>query len=325
MPAKPLTIPNPDTVAFIADRGDARDRLDRAIVRRVHDVSSLSRARVQHWIADGRVLIDEVVTRRPATRPREGATIRILLPSTAARRVAPEPEPGQLAILYEDQELLVLDKPAGVVVHPSYRNSSGTLLNVVLGHLRGRGITTSPGIVTRLDKDTSGLVVIATAPRGHHTLQQDGAQGRLDKLYLAVVAGIPPERGAITLPLDRDPADRRRMVATPAGMRAETRYVRLASADGCSLVRCELVTGRTHQIRVHLAASGFPLLGDPLYGTPHPALDRQALHAWRVRGLHPTTRDPFEAEAPPPADLRAAFPALFAAWRGDGRDTPLPG
>lgn len=210
-----------------------------------------------------------------------------------------------LRIQYEDESLIAVDKPPGMVVHPTYKNTSGTLLDALLDHLRDRS-GVMPRIITRLDKDTSGLVLVALTPEAHARVQKDAHAGRVRKEYLAVVRGIPePSRGTIVLPLARSPEDRRRVIVTPAGQRCETRYEVIESRDAYSLVRCELVTGRTHQIRVHLAAIGSPIVGDPTYGEPHEAISRQALHSWRATLLHPITRESLEIEAPVPDDLYA--------------------
>jgi 23S rRNA pseudouridine1911/1915/1917 synthase len=221
-----------------------------------------------------------------------------------ARRPPPEPEALAISILYEDESLIAIDKAAGMVVHPTYRNWSGTLLNGLLWHVGGRaGI--QPSIITRLDKDTSGIVLVALTPGLHAQVQRDSMAGRVRKQYLAVVRGTPaPTRGSITLPLGRSLDDRRRVVVTPAGQHCHTTYDVLSSSGGYSLVRCELLTGRTHQIRVHLAAQGWPIAGDRVYGEPDEGVARQALHAWRVAFSHPVTGVPLEIEAPIPSDLQ---------------------
>jgi 23S rRNA pseudouridine1911/1915/1917 synthase len=222
----------------------------------------------------------------------------------STERGRPLPEEGPLSIVFEDEWIIVLDKPPGIVVHPTYKNWSGTLLNSVLWRVRDRA-GVQPGILTRLDKDTSGLVVMALTPEVHAAMQRDQAAGRVGKEYLAVVQGTPePSTGTISLPLGRDVADRRRVVVTNAGAPSETRYELMATLPGgCSLLRCELVTGRTHQIRVHLASSGWPILGDATYGVTSAAIARQALHAWRVRLPHPITRRRLELDAPIPEDM----------------------
>ena len=224
--------------------------------------------------------------------------------STERRR--PLPEEGPLSVVYEDEWMIVLDKPPGIVVHPTYKNWSGTLLNSVLWRMRDRD-GAQPGILTRLDKDTSGLVVMALTAELHAAMQRDQAAGRVRKEYLAVVHGTPePASGTISLPLGRDLADRRRVVVTDAGAPSQTRYELIERVrDEASLVRCELVTGRTHQIRVHLASRGWPILGDALYGVTSPVIARQALHSWRVRMPHPVTRQSIDLEAPVPGDIRA--------------------
>jgi 23S rRNA pseudouridine1911/1915/1917 synthase len=210
-----------------------------------------------------------------------------------------------LSVLHEDETLIVVDKPPGVVVHPTYRNWTGTLLNGLLWHVRDRP-GASPRIVTRLDKDTSGLVLVALTADAQARIQKDNDAGRVTKEYLAVVQGVPePPSGVIALPLARDAADRRVVVVTPAGQPSETSYEVVAADDGRSVVRCELITGRTHQIRVHLASSGWPILGDAVYGVPCDGLTRQALHAWGIALPHPVTRATLEIEAPLPPDLQA--------------------
>ncbi len=226
-------------------------------------------------------------------------------------RRRPEPEPVELAVVYEDESIIVVNKPPGIVVHPTYRNASGTLLNGLLWHVRGRdGIV--PSIITRLDKNTSGLVLIALTPEVHARVQRDAAAGRGRKEHLAIVRGAPnPRSGAISLPLARSPEDRRLVIVTLAGQASETRYEVLSSSANHSLVRCELVTGRTHQIRVHFAAVGHPIVGDPTYGEPHEALPRQALHAWRLSLVHPVSGEPLQAEAPIPSDFEQLKAAVL--------------
>jgi len=237
-------------------------------------------------------------------------------------RRRPEPEALELTVLYEDDSLIVVDKPPGMVVHPTYRNTSGTLLNGLLWRVRGReGIL--PSIITRLDKNTSGLVLVALTPAVHARVQRDAAAGRVRKEYLTIVRGTPrPRSGSISLPLARSPEDRRRVIVTLAGQASETRYEVLSSSrgpdlarSGCSLVRCELVTGRTHQIRVHLASVGHPVLGDATYGDAHDSLLRQALHAWRLSLTHPVSGEALQVEAPIPPDFHAVAADVFGEDR----------
>ena len=226
----------------------------------------------------------------------------IQTPTDSRRR--PQPEEGPLDIRYEDEWMLVVNKPSGVVVHPTYKNTSGTLLNAVLWRVRDR-VGAQPGILTRLDKGTSGLVVIALTPDVHAVMQKDAAAARTCKRYLAIVSGSPePRQGRIVLPLARDPGDRRRVVVTADGAQCETRYEVLSEGESFSILQCELVTGRTHQIRVHLAAAGWPILGDEVYGIADARIARQALHAWRIALPHPVTRQRIEFESPLPDDMR---------------------
>jgi 23S rRNA pseudouridine1911/1915/1917 synthase len=231
-----------------------------------------------------------------------------------------------IAVVYEDEHVLALDKPAGVVVHPSYKHKDGTLLNALLWHAREWRPPARPSIVGRLDKLTSGIVLVAKTATMHAALQRTLASSDSRKDYLAVVYGrVNRARGEIDLPLGRDPSDRRKVVAASAGAGAGapslTVFERLARVpaprSGLSLLRCRLATGRTHQIRVHLAARGWPLVGDAVYGEPRwlqvadPALaaflktfPRQALHAWRLAFIHPATRQPLTLEASVPQDLQ---------------------
>jgi len=219
-------------------------------------------------------------------------------------RRRPEAEEIEVTVLYEDDWLIAIDKPPGMVVHPTYKNWSGTLLNALLWRTRGREAVV-PSIITRLDKHTSGLVLVALSAGIHAQVQRDAETGRVMKEYLAVVEGLPsPLAGTITLPLARSPEDRRRVVVIDSGQPSETRYEVLSTTGERSVVRCQLVTGRTHQIRVHLAASGWPIVGDEVYGQPHPLITRQALHAWRVSLTHPVTRNPLEIETSVPLDLQ---------------------
>ena len=227
------------------------------------------------------------------------------------RRPPPEPEEIDIRVLYEDESLIAVDKAPGMVVHPTYRNWSGTLLNALLWHVRERP-GARPSIVTRLDKETSGIVVVALAPELHARVQRQAIAGRMRKEYLAVVRGTPtPARGAITLPLGRSPEDRRRVVVTSAGQPCHTDYDVCGSSLGHSLVRCELRTGRTHQIRVHLASQGWPIVGDAVYGEPDADGTRLALHAWRVALPHPVTNAPLAFVASLPPDLQELTSALM--------------
>ena len=199
--------------------------------------------------------------------------------------------------------MLAVNKPAGMVVHPTYRNVTGTVLNGLLWRFRDR-VDVTPGLVSRLDKDTSGVLLVALSPGAHARIQRDAHAGRVTKEYLAIVRGTPdPPDGVISAPLRRDPADRRRVVVDQEGAPSETRYRVVGSRDGWSRVACELVTGRTHQIRVHLAWRGWPIVGDGTYGEPDARIARQALHASRITFLHPRSGKPLSIEAGLPPDM----------------------
>jgi 23S rRNA pseudouridine1911/1915/1917 synthase len=385
-----------------ADRGDAAGRLDRALVRHFAGLPEISRSQVQGWIGAGRVRVNGAVVTRPAGRLAAGDAVEVELPAPPPPRRGTRPlvaQPLPLAILFEDEHLLAVDKPAGLVVHPTGRYRDGTLVNALVWHFQTGAAVAShsagasppggvapaaaaenppvrPGLVHRLDRGTSGVLLVAKSRAAHAGLARAIKARALQKDYLAVVYGRAPLRkGRIELRLLRDPHDRRRVVASRAeGQGAATLYELLAEAfiapaaatpaaaavgpesaglgvdraaagpaaggAGCgdagawlSLMRCRLVTGRTHQIRVHLSALGLPIVGDPLYGQPRhrgiadPALavlcrdfPRQALHAWRLALRHPVTGGPLELLAPLPADLRqlllmAGLAEAPPAWR----------
>ncbi|HEV2983799.1 MAG TPA: RluA family pseudouridine synthase [Vicinamibacterales bacterium] len=308
-----------------ADRGDAGRRLDLVLRRHLADVDEATRTRVQAWIESGQVTVNGTTIRRVSGRVAFGDLVSILLPEQAARRKM-EAEDVGLDILYEDDHLLAINKPAGLVVHPTFAHASGTLMNALLWHARGWPVPQRPSIVGRLDKLTSGIVVVAKSAAIHSRLQRafsaTATSSHSEKDYLAVVYGhVRVARGEIDLRLRHDRQDRRRIVASAtAGAASLTRFERLARVAaprvGLALLRCRLVTGRRHQIRVHLAARGWPIVGDPAYGEPHwsritdvelaaalRAFPRQALHARRVLFVHPITRGRLVVEAPLPRDF----------------------
>jgi 23S rRNA pseudouridine1911/1915/1917 synthase len=314
-----------------ADRGDLRQRLDMALARHLAGLPGLSRSQLQSWIAAGRVRINGTVATRPALRLAIGDQVDVALLEEPPRRRPVLAQEIPLTILYEDEHLLAVAKPAGQLVHPTGRHRDGTLANALAWHLRrdgeGEGEAAAggagPGLVHRLDRDTSGVLLVAKSRAAHAGLARASRGQRLEKDYLAVVYGRAPQaRGRIELKLVRDPANGRRVaVARGDGLAAVTLYEVVAEASSgargwLTLLRCRLLTGRTHQIRVHLAALGLPIVGDPLYGEPRhrgiadPALaaacrtfPRQALHAWRLGLTHPVTREPLLLEAPVPPDL----------------------
>jgi len=300
-----------DEVAVIAidASGAAGERADRFLTRALAGrVDGLSRSRLQQWIALGAVSCAQ----RAITAGTRLAGYEWLQVTPLPREAdhAFEPDPVELAIVDEDEHLLVLDKPAGLVVHPAAGNWRNTLLNGLLHHRPAQAHLPRAGIVHRLDKDTSGLLVVAKSERAFESLSGQLADRSMSRRYLAFVAGIAPERALIDEPIGRDPRTRVRMAVVRGsdGRPARTAVERLATLRvaglAASLVECRLETGRTHQIRVHMRHLGHPLLGDALYGGPTAGIARQALHAWRL-GL----RDPLDGRARhwtsrPPADLR---------------------
>jgi 23S rRNA pseudouridine1911/1915/1917 synthase len=307
---------------FRPDRGDAGHRLDHVLLRQLNDRRDASRTQIQRWIRGGRVSVGGRVITRVAARVPAGAMVAVSLAPEPAR----PPHAGEaipLSILYEDAHLLAVDKPSGMVAHPSFGHARGTLVNALLWLARDWPAGSRPGLVHRLDRHTSGVVLVSKTSTSHARLARALADRRVEKDYLAVVAGrVTRARGDIVLGVMRDPGDRRRMVASPvSGRPSVTRYVRIARSvgrrAGVSVLRCRLVTGRMHQIRVHLATAGWPIVGDAVYGPPSDwriedaamqeavrRFARQALHAWRVAFTHPVTGARVEIVAPLPDDIR---------------------
>jgi 23S rRNA pseudouridine1911/1915/1917 synthase len=308
---------------------EAGERLDRVLAARV---AELSRSRHKALILAGRVAIDGTTIRDPGHRVNAGGTIMLELPPAEDDEIGPEMIP--LKVLFEDEEIIVLDKPAGLVVHPAAGNRSGTLVNALIAHcgesLSGIGGVKRPGIVHRLDKDTTGVMVVAKTDRAHRALSQQfadhGRTGTLRRGYLAFVWGAPERpRGTIDRPIGRHPHARDKMSVRPGGRAAITHWEvleRYCGADGApvaSLLACRLDTGRTHQIRVHLASIGHPLIGDAVYGAGFrtkanqlgpkarpavAALGRQALHAYLLGIEHPSQGANLEFRSELPDDLR---------------------
>jgi 23S rRNA pseudouridine1911/1915/1917 synthase len=282
------------------------ERLDRFLATQLPE---LSRSRIQALIADGLVHVNGLVA-RSSYKLAEGDEVSLTLPDAAASSLAPEAI--ALAIVYEDEDLLVIDKPAGMVVHPAPGHSGGTLVNAVLAHapdLSGVGGETRPGIVHRLDKDTSGLIVVAKNDRAHRHLAGQLKDRRMDKRYVALVDGAPlSESGTIDAPIARDPRRPQQMAAIASGRPAVTHFRMLERYGKHTLLECKPVTGRTHQIRVHLASIGCPVAADRVYGraTPSLPLDRHFLHAARLTFRLPSDGER-TFEAPLPADLTQAL------------------
>lgn len=299
------------------DRGDHGRRVDLVLLRHLRDQKGVSRNRIQKWIDAGEVLINGAAPARAAWRVREGDELRVRV-SGLPRRESPKAEPIAIDVIYEDDDLLAINKPPGLVVHPSFKHGSGTLMNGLLELARAWPTGSTPALLGRLDKLTSGVIIVTKRKPIYVALQRAMAARQVDKDYLAIVRGKPtPARGAIDLALDRDPWDRRRVTVTDrGGQPSVTKYERLSSAGGFSMVRCRLITGRTHQIRVHLAARGWPIVGDAAYGLGATAnqggaeISRQALHSWRIAFRQPRTGRELTIDAPLPADMRNLAAAL---------------
>ncbi len=313
----------PDASLTITAGPDANgQRTDRFLAEAA---SALSRSRLKGLIEEGRVRRDGVILRQPSEPVRAGAVYTLHLPDPVSATPAAQTIP--FSILYEDRDILVLDKPTGLVVHPAPGNEDGTLVNALLAHcgdsLPGIGGERRPGIVHRLDKDTSGVMVVAKTEQALAVLGATFAARDLDRAYVALCWGLPnPAAGDIEGAIGRDPRDRKRMALVARGGKAAlTHYRALRHREtALSVVECRLATGRTHQIRVHLASRGHPIVGDPLYlrrvpafartlpdGVRRAALDfpRQALHAARLGFAHPRTGVPLSFETAPPADMLA--------------------
>jgi 23S rRNA pseudouridine1911/1915/1917 synthase len=326
-----------ETIVIAAD--EAGERLDRVLAARI---ASLSRTRLKALVLEGRVAIDGRTIRDPGQRVNAGETIAVAVPAPEPAKPAAEAIP--LNVVYEDDAIIVIDKPPGLVVHPAAGHRSGTLVNALIAHcgesLSGIGGERRPGIVHRLDKDTSGVMVVAKTDQAHRSLAKQfadhGREGPLERGYLALVWGAPKRPyGTVDAPIGRHPSSRTKMAVLPAGKgREAVTHWRVVETFGrgkepvASLIACTLETGRTHQVRVHLAQIGHPLIGDPLYGQgfksklrklPEPlrgklaALSRQALHAEHLAFVHPVSGTLLKFNSPLPADLAeivAAFKEL---------------
>lgn len=296
----------------------AGQRLDQAVAALFPD---FSRSRLQGWIRAGQVRVDG---RELRPRDKVGGGEEIVLSATLEDETRAEAEPIALAVLHEDEEILVLDKPAGLVVHPGAGNPAGTLVNALLHHRPALRALPRAGLVHRLDKDTSGVLVVACTPHAHAELVRQLESRSVKREYEAVCLGVMTGGGTVDAPLGRHPVDRIRMAIREGGREAVTHYRVAARFRGHTHVLCRLETGRTHQIRVHLASIRHPLVGDPVYGgrlaVPKgagPALiealrgfKRQALHAARLELAHPAGGAIVRFEAPLAADLQALIEAL---------------
>ena len=293
--------------------GPDSQRLDKALA----EASGLSRERVKALLGEGRVWLNGKLANSASAKCAAGSSFEVRVPVAVPLEAAAQDIP--LAVAYEDAHLIVIDKPAGLVVHPAAGNYDGTLVNALLHHCRGElsgiGGVARPGIVHRIDKDTSGLLVVAKSDAAHEGLAKQFAAHTIERAYLAIVAGQPvPRAGTVTGAIGRSNSNRKKMalVEEGRGKHAVTHFKVLETFDAASLVECRLETGRTHQVRVHMTSIGHPLLGDPAYGRTPPRLKpmlselhfaRQALHAAVLGFIHPVTGVALRFEAALPTDM----------------------
>lgn len=307
-----------------AELGSAQvgQRFDRAIA---DVVPSLSRERIQALLSEGRIVVKGAgPAPRASARVAAPMTLTIALPAPAAAEAVAQDMP--LVVVHEDAHLIVIDKPAGMVVHPANGNPDGTLVNALLHHcagqLSGIGGVARPGIVHRIDKDTSGLLVVAKSDVAHEGLARQFSDHSIDRVYHAITSGAPmPPAGTIDAPLARSAHDRKKIAVTAdgRGKRAVTHYKTLQRLENAAFIECRLETGRTHQVRVHMTHIGHPLLGDPVYGrsrSTHAStlksigFARQALHAARLGFIHPVEGKSVTFDSPLPKDMQELFNRL---------------
>jgi 23S rRNA pseudouridine1911/1915/1917 synthase len=288
--------------------GSEEERVDAFVARSIPD---LSRAHAQKLIDAGLVLVNGQAC-KASLRLEVGDRVSVEIPAPEPIALAAEDIP--LTVVYEDADLIVVDKPAGLTVHPAPGHPDGTLVNALLAHctdLGGIDGSLRPGIVHRLDKDTSGLLLVAKNDTAQLALSRQIARHEVLKAYLALVQGQPPRTGVIDAPIGRHPAQRKRMAVIAEGRPARTHFRVIADAGKDSLVVAVLETGRTHQIRVHFAATGHAVVGDSVYGSSSDLVDRQFLHAWRLGFAHPRGGEWIELEAALPFDLRGALETVL--------------
>jgi len=303
-PSEPLNLTVPDACAG--------RRLDQALAEML---PQHSRNRLQTWVRDGCVEVDGVTASEPKRKVMGGEKLLIALPEDAAV-LSEQAEDIPLDIVFEDETLLVINKPAGLVVHPGSGNWTGTLMNALLHHVPGIAEVPRAGIVHRLDKDTSGLLVVAKTLEAQTDLVRQLQARTVKRQYLAIASGVIRRDGGVDTPIGRHPVNRIKMAIVPesrGGKQALTWYRRLELFAYCTLVECALETGRTHQIRVHMASIGHPLVGDPVYGKNDqrlPPFKRQALHATRLGLVHPLSGRHMQWEVPMPEDMRELIETL---------------
>lgn len=284
-------------------------RLDQALARLVPEES---RSRIARLIEDGHVSVDGRPAATPRLKLKSGERVEMeLAPRISAG--APRPEAIELQVVHEDDDLIVIDKPAGLVVHPGSGNWGGTMLNALLHRSPGSAELPRGGIVHRLDKDTSGLLVVARNEPAQLALVRQLQARSVKRTYLALARGRVTAAGTVSAPVGRHPVQRTKMAVVEGGKAAVTHYRVKQRFAAHTLLECDLETGRTHQIRVHLASIGHAIEGDPVYGGRGPRLlDRQALHAWKLAFVHPRSGAPVSFESPLPQDFRALLARLRA-------------
>lgn len=270
----------------------------------VADAAEITRSRAGSLIRDGHIEADGSVQTKAGYKLRAGSKVTIAIPEAAPSKV--EAEDIALDILYQDEDLAVVFKPSGMVVHPAAGNESGTMVNALLKHLdnlSGIGGEIRPGIVHRIDKDTSGLLLVAKNDRAHVFLSEQIKAHTVQRAYRSILIGnLREDEGFVDAPIGRHPTDRKKMAIVPDGREARTNWTVLERLRGATLIEARLTTGRTHQIRVHMASTGHPVLGDPVYGpkkSPYPVSGGQLLHAFRIGFIHPSTGEEMLFEAPP--------------------------
>jgi len=322
-----VSSPSLKQFSFVASEDDQGKRFDQFLAAAG---PNLSRSQAKRWIEEERILLNGKAA-KPSVHLRKGDRVAGSLPAPVPLALQPEPLP--LSVLYEDASIIVIDKPAGMVVHPAPGNPSGTLVNALIHHckdLAGINGALRPGIVHRLDKGTSGVMVVAKDDVSYHQLTKQFKSRTIDKIYLAIARGkFSREEGSIDLAIGRHPTERKRMSAhSRRGRMAVTSWKVLERWEGFTLLELHPETGRTHQIRVHLAAMGHPILGDPLYGkkgvSQDPVLrgcsrsiNRQALHAHRLGFTHPRTGEMVEFVSPLPQDIGEVLEWLRSQKRQD--------